>query len=352
MSGFDPIGFSPLGQTNTQPISELVGNDLDHNHTLEKTGVNEIFELTGNDLDHNHTLDQTEFNLAIVPNDLDHEHRLEGIDLTEIVDLDTNSLHHDHRLDKTEVTEIIKLVTNELAHEHRLATTDINIIYITQGNDMRHQHRMEILFAVDPLPDTVNPPNDELIKSANWGMRHVTARSESPFTLESKSIEMHGERWEGEFELIPMDHWSFKEWKAWLALVEGKRRKFRLHPPHEKPRGSVSQNGTVKSINRPNEIVIEGLQPFQADAFKSGDYIETVDTEQLFMVIDDTGTNGQGEANVNVKPRVRKDATGSVVETQSPRGTFGMTSNEQSWDEAGGVWNESSFTFIEIVGDN
>lgn len=259
-----------------------------------------------------------------------------------------NDLNHDQRLNSPTITEVYQLDPDDLTHDHRLEQTDFSQTHKLTINDARHEHRTESIYFIEPLDTVQNPPDDSKIKTSRFGLNHSTSRVESPFTFEGKTFDYHGERWEGEFELVALNHFEMAKWKAWLAVVEGRFRSFYMRPPHHEPRGSVTQNGNVKSINRPDKMTIEGLTASETGVFLEGDYIQIKDTDQLLMVVEDAKTDSNGETTVTVKPRIRKDPTGSTVETQDPKGLFSLNTNEPGWDETG-YWNETDFNFVEVI---
>lgn len=217
------------------------------------------------------------------------------------------------------------------------------------GTDGIGIHQSVDVFVLKPIKDPVNPPSQNKVAVARFGLRDSHGKTSSTFTQKQKTFRYQGQRWEGEFEFIEFDHHEVKEWKAWLASLEGRNHNFQLEPPYEAPRGKVNQNGTVKSISRPNAITIQGLASNTNTIFDIGDYIEITDTNELKMISSATDSNSSGEATVFVEPIIRKKPEiGSTVETQSPKGLFQLKNNEIGW-KTNPDFTEMSIEFVEVV---
>lgn len=267
-----------------------------------------------------------------------------------IITLTINDLRQANRLEQVSVSQTHNININELQHNHSLEVITLTQIHNININELQHDHTLAQGFLLSGIDPIQNPPSQDRIQRAVFGTNNQIGKTESTFTLRSKTFEYHGERWEGEFELMPLDHVEFAPWKAWVAVVEGQARKFFLNPPHQAPRGAVSQNGTVDSFTKPRQLTIGGLSANTTNIFKRGDYIQLLDTDQLLMVTQDADSDGSGQVVVEVNPLIRTDPTiGSDVETQTPQGLFRLTNGEPGWSTQGNL-NELSFKFVEAVG--
>lgn len=258
-------------------------------------------------------------------------------------------LRSEHRLESVTLTQVHNLTIEDLRHDHRLESVNLTQVHDLNIEDLRHEQTLESTFLIIPIDTVQNPPSEDKITKSSFGTNSVVGVSESPFTLREKQFEYHGERWEGEFELMPLEPDEVAEWKGWLAVLEGRGRRFYMKPPYQSPRGTVSQNGTVGSITRPREITINGLTANETGIFKEGDYIQLKDTDQLLMVLKDADSDGSGTVTVTVGPKIRKaPSNGTTVETQDPQGLFQLDTNEPGWQEQG-YWTDISFPFVEVV---
>jgi hypothetical protein len=265
-------------------------------------------------------------------------------------ELIANELNQDNRLETGTITENYILTGDGLRQTNRLEIGSIaNQDHNVNGNDLRQENRLSRGLYLVALDDTQSPPSQNKISQSTFGLNNVIGRSESSFTLSEKTFDYGGQRWQGEFQLVDLYHDEMAEWKAWLAVTEGKFRQFYFDPPHQSPRGNVSQNGTVDSISRPRQLTIAGLDANTDNIFREGDYIELKDTDQLMMVTSNADSDGNGKVTVDVEPRIRNaPSTNSTVETQEPQGLFQLATNEPGWTEQG-VFSNVKFRFVEVV---
>jgi len=262
---------------------------------------------------------------------------------------DINDLSHTHTMDQVSLSLELLLDVNSGQHNHTLEQTTMSQVHNINANELQHNHVLDSLFLLPGIDAIKNPPDQNKVNRATFGLRSTNGRSESPFTLNEKTFEYHGDRWEGEFEIIDLFHDEMPAWKAWLAVLQGQSRSFYLNPPHQSPRGKVAQNASVRSVTRPRELGLKGLGANVTDVFLPGDYIQLDETDQLLMVVDPANTNGSGETTVTVQPKIREaPSVDSTVETQQPQGLFHLDTNRPGWQE-NPVFNDVSFGFVEVV---
>lgn len=260
-----------------------------------------------------------------------------------------DDVSHSHSLEQVTISITFLLTVNDLSHDHRLEQINLTQLHNINPNDIQHDHRLEQGIIVLAIDEVQNPPSENKIARSEFGTNNVVATTSSMFTMKEKKFEYHGERWEGEMELIQLDPDEAPAWKAWLAVMEGMGRKFYMSPPYDTAQGNVSQNGTVGSVTRPRELTINGLSSNVSNIFKQGDYIQLKNTDQLLMILKDADSDNTGSVTVTVGPKIRKTPTASTtVETQNPQGLFQFDSNEQGWQESGNI-TEIDFSFVEVV---
>jgi hypothetical protein len=121
--------------------------------------------------------------------------------------------------------------------------------------------------------------------------------------------------------------------KAFLARLGGKAGRFRMTPPDLDQLGTASVGGVIAGAGQTGTtITTSGWAINQADLFAVGDYIGF--NGELKTVVVPTGSDGAGNATIEIAPPVRK-ATNDLdpIEVTNPQAIFMLTDdNQASWD--------------------
>ena len=181
-------------------------------------------------------------------------------------------------------------------------------------------------------------PTHTGISQIEFRTTNAVAYSRSPFTFSGQAHAYAGQMWQADVTLPPMRRDAAEQWVAWLVSLKGQLGTFYLGDPLAcTPRGSARDANTILvngAVSSGGTIVIDSAPTSQNNYLKAGDYMQIGGgpTRQLFKVLQDTDTDGSGEASVDVWPNVRTSiADNASVTVESAKGLFRMASNEQAW---------------------
>ena len=182
------------------------------------------------------------------------------------------------------------------------------------------------------LPTTIGIAQIEL-RAVN-----AVALSRSPFTFASQAHEYAGKMWQADVTLPPLKRDLAESWISFLMSLKGQRGTFFLNDPAAvTPRGSARNADTVTingSTTSGNTLDIQSAPLSTTDYLKAGDYMQIGigTSRQLFKVLTDVDTDGNGTATVDVCPNVRTTIVDNAPVTfESAKGVFRLSSNETSW---------------------
>lgn len=171
-------------------------------------------------------------------------------------------------------------------------------------------------------------------------IRRVVARTESAFTLQSQVFEHPGARWEAEVTVPQHNNpvWAW-EWSAFIAALRGQAGTFLMGDPSRAvPRGAAGASASLSVVAATagaGTVVLGGFTPSQAGALLAGDHFQigTGAGARLHMVVADAGSNGAGQALVEIEPPLRAaHAAGTPVSLNAPRGVWRLAVNDLGWE--------------------
>lgn len=183
-------------------------------------------------------------------------------------------------------------------------------------------------------------PNITGIKQVTFAARAAVAASRSPYSGARKTYEFPSQYFEAAVKLPPMTRAEAEAWNCFRLKLNGKKGTFLLGDPNgATARGSARTTpGTplVKGANQTGDtLIIDGLPLSATGYFLEGDYIQlgSGSTSRLYKVLEDTNTNGSGEATLLLWPNIiTAPNDNDTVVVSNAVGVFSMAENYMPWD--------------------
>lgn len=184
-----------------------------------------------------------------------------------------------------------------------------------------------------PLALPASPPARRL----RWRPMVAVGVTQSPFTFQSEIFEHQGQRWVVDVELPPMTVAQAHAWIAWGLALNGPVGTFLMgDPTASAPRGSGAGAPVVDGAGQARTKVL-ATRGWTADAsgvLLAGDLIQlgSGGTAALHRVLADVDADGDGKAEVDIFPRVRRSLTdGESITIDQPVGLWRLDGPVE-WD--------------------
>jgi hypothetical protein len=185
----------------------------------------------------------------------------------------------------------------------------------------------------------------------------VTAMTQSPFTGQQQ-VQVHPAMfWRASVELASMSRAEAELWSTFLLKLRGRAGTFLMGDPNAATaRGSASTApGTplVKGAGQTGQsLVLDGAPASAAGYLMAGDYIQigSAGTARLYKVLDDAGSNSDGEVTLSLWPRLRTSpADDAAVVVSGAAGLWRLTSDGAEWEERPGDRYNMRFEAMEAL---
>lgn len=181
-----------------------------------------------------------------------------------------------------------------------------------------------------------------------------TARTTSPFTLAAQIHVQAGQRWRAEVTLTLRKRADAEQYIAYLSELAGGVGEIHLgDPAGATPRGSWAGSPAVNGANQTGQTLdIDGLTANESGIALAGDYIElgSGTTRRLYKVLEDADADVNGEATLNIWPRLRESpGDNAVIVTADTRGTFEIPAQQFGWGWRPPSLTQISFTALEAI---
>lgn len=194
-------------------------------------------------------------------------------------------------------------------------------------------------------------------ESITLKMMHVTSLTESPYTFKQQVVRHPGMVWGASLKLPPVNKDLALDWVAFLGKLRGRFGTFTLSPPNGLvPRGLAATSPGTPLVNGAAQVGdtlnIDGCGASKTNYLREGDFIQlgTGLTSRLYMVLDDTNTNGSGQASLTVWPDISPSpADNAAVVLTNPAGLFRLASDTVSWTETSDAKYTLSFDAKGVV---
>lgn len=186
-----------------------------------------------------------------------------------------------------------------------------------------------------PLPS----PLQFGIASLEWAGPTATSVGRSPWSFAEVVQVFDGEMWRGRLEIASQDAAEGRRLAAWIAALRGRRGTFLCGlPDSPAPRGSAAQTPGAPVVDGAGQtgarLDVRGLPESAEGWLLAGDYFQLGGGAQarLFMALADVDADGDGEATIDVFPRVRAAPTdGAALILEAPEGVFRAASPATPW---------------------
>lgn len=201
-------------------------------------------------------------------------------------------------------------------------------------------------------------PNVAHLADAGLMDRTVTAVTKSPYTGEEQIQEYPGQWWELDFNLIPLSLADAAAWEAFFSKLKGKRGTFLFQDPsYTGPRGSAGVTPGTPAVmgagQTGEDLVIDGCPNSATNYFLAGDMIQlgTGASSRLHRVLNNTNTNGSGQATLTLFPRIiTAPADNDLLTLTNPKGVFRLDMNGvRSSKLAGGLVGFPTISALESL---
>jgi hypothetical protein len=162
-------------------------------------------------------------------------------------------------------------------------------------------------------------------------MQSITASNVSPFTGHQQIYAYPGQWWEADVVLTPMTRADYAIWAGFFARLNVMENYFYMSPSNEAtsrgtPGGTPLVNGNGQAGS--STLVTDGWS-LSTTVLQTGDFISVQGSsyKSLYRVTGPVTSDGSGNANVGVWPKVRSDvADNATIEYNPPVGTFRLAS--------------------------
>ncbi len=198
------------------------------------------------------------------------------------------------------------------------------------------------------LPDGIR------IAQISFQGESAVTRSESPVTFKQQVVRFPGQRWSVDISIPPFRREVMEPLVAFLLALNGAEKTFLLGDPNNRfPRGSgrgiVLVNGSGQTGN---SLTLDDATPNTVGWLRAGDWIQlgTGASSQLYKVLQDVTTDGDGKARIFIWPDLRvSPADNAIVRLENTSGVFRLANNNTAWSINEVCTYGISFSAVEAV---
>jgi hypothetical protein len=198
------------------------------------------------------------------------------------------------------------------------------------------------------LPDGIR------VAQISFNGESAVTRSESPFTFKQQVVRFPGQRWSVDINIPPFRRETMEPLVAFLLALNGPEKTFLLGDtknrlPRGSGRGIVLVNGSGQTGN---SLTVDDATPNTVGWLKAGDWIQlgTGASSQLYKVLQDVTTDGDGNARIFIWPDLRvSPADNAVVRLENTSGVFRLANNNTAWSINEVCTYGISFSAVEAV---
>ena len=171
-----------------------------------------------------------------------------------------------------------------------------------------------------------------------WAPINTVAVLESPHSRKQQVQQFGGQLWSAEITLEEMERDDAAPWTAFLMAMNGRAGTVLFGDPYATaPLGVATGTPLVDGASQAGgTLATRGWSPSVNGILKAGDSIQLGSGEatRLHQVLEDAMSDSGGLAALTLWPDLRESpADGAAIVTQSPKGTFRMTTNDKGWSK-------------------
>tara|TARA_A100001388_G_C28759906_1_gene497130 strand:+ start:370 stop:969 length:600 start_codon:yes stop_codon:yes gene_type:complete len=181
--------------------------------------------------------------------------------------------------------------------------------------------------------------------SSSWELVTNTRTFQSPLTGAVQTAARKGSHWKISLTFENLFGENRANMQAFLASLEGQEHRFTIEDHSFSRRGTGVDTGLVTAASSGNTLNVTRTLS-SALTIEKGDYLSAND--QLFMATAKVNGTTATSFAITVSPLVRSSSTGEVVELDTPKGTFILTSST-GWDTKPGIFSSFKIEAIEDV---
>ena len=159
---------------------------------------------------------------------------------------------------------------------------------------------------------------------------------ESPHSLKQQVQRFDGQLWQAEIKLPDMPRAVAAPWTAFLLAMNGRLGTVLVGDPYAAtPLGVATGTPLVDGASQVGGTLnSKGWTPSVTGILKAGDYVQLGSgvATRLHQVLEDADSDAGGLAALTLWPDLRESpADGAAIVTNSPKGTFRLTTNDSGW---------------------
>jgi hypothetical protein len=166
---------------------------------------------------------------------------------------------------------------------------------------------------------------------------NIVGISKSPFTMQQQTYQWHGEEWQVDVSLPPLNQTQAEAWVNALTALRGTLGTFYIgDPTHTAPTGVATGtplvNGAQTAMS--TTLATKGWTHSVSKILKAGDFIQigTGAQQRIYKVLTDVNSDGSGHATLDIFPALREGVSDNQpITLNNCMGTFRLLSNDRQW---------------------
>lgn len=172
------------------------------------------------------------------------------------------------------------------------------------------------------------PPTDAKTTESSFSLiaANVIGVNQSPYNYNAQIYDYDSDSWGLKVSINPLTRAEAQPWIAFLTALRGRRGTFMWGPViMSEPLGTGLGVPLVDGANQSSrQLATKGWTP-QSEVIKAGDLFQV--DQSLYMSLTNVTSDVDGNATIDVYPKLRNHADLSALVLASPKGLFRLTSN-------------------------
>lgn len=182
---------------------------------------------------------------------------------------------------------------------------------------------------------------------------NIVGIAASEFTGAQQVQKHDGEYWQVDISMPPMTRNDGQIWDAFCTKLNGRLGTFLMGMDNAmRGLGDLSGNPVVNGDGQSGGTLnITGATPSIENWAHAGDYIQLGSgaSSRLHKVLDNASTDDQGNASINIWPRLRRSPNdGDIVVVENTKGVFRLTDNISVSIQEANIYG-FSFSAVEVI---
>lgn len=172
------------------------------------------------------------------------------------------------------------------------------------------------------------PPTDAKTTESSFSLiaANVVGVNQSPYNYNSQVYDYNSESWGLKVSINPLTRSEAQPWIAFLTALRGRRGTFMWGPViMSEPLGVGLGVPVVNGADQNGRELSTSGWNAQTQIMKAGDLFQI--DQRLYMSLTAATSDINGNATLDVFPRLKNHANGSALTLGNPKGIFKLTSN-------------------------